>query len=519
MFSDQYEFFIDDFEKKLGLLNNKEDKIKVIRGDLKNFINGMFINLGRCINFREIEIQLGDLQKIDIATIANAAKLFSKDEFFNASFTFGNGKQINFKEVFDSLSKQLDAMQQDEVQLGTTEVLFRLEMFINSSFERMIVILRERAPIRELHAMVLKKLENLAEGDIKILWSRVKEEFREPEYGFEYNKEILGEDFFKVKEIGELRDKIAKYVTDFRPKIISERLKIGKTTSPIFSFGIARMLGIYKSYAKDLTLNEVAFIKIINRILEFWNELLCGEKEDLCMLLGISSEGRIASLKARDLDHDLSGSWADFKNDSIRSYQLILCELRRLLKIINYYITRQTDVEKALFQYKLKYEIFAKENNKTFNDKGAPNELFLQKELCAYLLEKNIYSYGKSFGSYKIDLMIDQPGEVYILETKIYRGIIKLRTLEHRIYRNFIQLDEYLDKELNSPYGILIIYNITNILIKTPKNWLRKRLFILPINISEVTPSKRQQSITIEESEEKGTIRFISDDSDWKPIK
>jgi len=510
MFNSQYEFFIEDFEKKLGLIGNAIDELKLIKYDLSSYISELFVSLGQFVNFRNIEVKVGNLQKLDIDNVSKAMELFKNDEFSDAKFILPNGKEILFKDTFDSLLKSLDIVQENEKRLGLTEILFPIEFIMNRSFQEMIIMLGDKAPIDKLQDMIVNKLAILTEIDIKILWSYVKEEFRDNEFGFEYDEEILEKDFFKVDDVKELRAKIARYITYLRPKLVLKRIKNGKTTSPIFSFGIARILALHESQIEDLTFNELTLVKIVNRILDFWDQVLHEEKDILCAHIGISPDGYIALLKPRDIDHSLEDDWGDFGSDKIKSYRIILFELRRLLKIADCYITRQTDIEKALFQYKLGYEIFAKENNKRFKSNKAPIELTLQKELCKYLLERGIYSYGKSFGTHEIDLMVEQPGKIYVLETKIYKSNFSLENFERHIRRDFIQLSEYLDIESSSAYGILVIYNLTDVLLLMSKQWISKRIWILPINITSLTPSKRKQSIKIEESDKKPFIRFES---------
>ena len=343
MFSEQYEFLIEDFENKLCLIDQNEG-INLIKGDLKTFVRSLFENLGKGINFRDIETRLDDLQKIDLDAISKAAKLFNKEGFFNYSFTFNDGKKIHFKKVFDYLFEALETMRQCEVKLGITEVLLRLEWVANGAFQQMIYILGNKAPMKQLQSMVEKKLKIISDNDIKILWSYVKEEFREKTHGFSYDKEILGPNFFKSYSVVALKKKIAQYLVLFRPKIIVKRFKEGQTTTPILSFGIARILGIHKCYAKDLNLNEFMIIRIINRVIEFWQNILYGKKDELCNPLGISSEGRIVSFETLE-DGINRNSWFErYTTDLIKSYKLVLYELRRLLKITDYYITSQTNI-------------------------------------------------------------------------------------------------------------------------------------------------------------------------------
>ncbi len=342
MFSDQYEFLIEDFENKLCLIDqNKRKNYDLIDGDLKTFVRSLFEKLGKSINFRDIETRLNDLQKIDLDAISKAAELFNKKKFLECSFTFNSGKKSYIKDELDYLLKELKKMKKEEVKLGKTNLLLQLEVYTNSDFEQMICILGDKAPTKQLQVMIDGKLKDLSDDDIKILWSYIKEEFREKRRGFSYDKEILGADFFKSHSIDDLRKKIAQYLTLFRPQIIVKRFKAGQTASPIFSFGIARILGIHKHYVKDLNLNESMIIRTINRVTEFWENILYGKKDELYNLLGISPEGRIISFETID-DKLNSNPWFERNTtDRITCYKLVLCELRRLLKITDYYITRR----------------------------------------------------------------------------------------------------------------------------------------------------------------------------------
>jgi len=510
MFSDQYEFLIEDFENKLHLIyQNQQNDFDLIDGDFKIFIRSLFENLGNGINFRDIETRLKDLQKIDLDAIYNAAKLFDKAEFYKCSYVFNSGKKIYLKDELDDLLKELKKMKKDAEKLGKINLLFQLELYTNSDFEQMICILGDKAPTIKLQAMIDGKLKGLSDNDIKILWSYIKEEFRNKRHGFTFDTKILGTVFFKPCGIDNLRKRITQYLVLFRPKIIVKRLKAGQTSTPIFSFGIARILGIHKSYVKDLNLNELMIIRIINRVIDFWENILNCKKDELCKPLGLSPEGCIVSYETME-DKTNKNTWFESNTTNRNtSYKLVLYELRRLLKITDYYITRQTDIEKALYQYKFKYEIFAKEKASIFQKKNTPNELYLQKELCSYLLERDIYSYGKLFGTSEIDLMVDQPGETYVIETKIFKNIARLDTIERHITSNIIQLSEYLDKETSAAHGILVIYNTTDVLIQSPNTWLQKRFWILPINISGITACQRKKSIRIEESDIKKIITCI----------
>jgi hypothetical protein len=515
MINQKYELYLNDFEKKLDLIKDK-GSLKLIESDFKNFIENLFSSLNQSVNVREIEEKLDDIQATNLSSLKNALKLFDKKDFKERSITFDKS-EIKFLDSYNSLKKLLATIEKNETSLGPAEIILRLEWLGNSAFEQMLYILDSKAPLCKLKEMIQNKLNSIDDNELKIIWAHIKSDFGDQDFNFEYNAEILGKNFFNIKDISDLRSKIADYICELRPKILLARFHKGKSTCPILSFGIATILAIQNSNLNSLTFDELNIAKIINRTAEFWHAAYHIDKNRLFSYLGISPSGRIANLNSRDTEGDMDGNWHDFSEVDISDFRIIICEIRRLLNILDYYVTYQSKIENVLKKYKVKYEIFSKDNYVKFKKKRAPNELYLQKELCAYLHENDIYAYGKSFGRSEIDLIIkNELGEVFVVETKIHKTGKKVGTIEKCIKKDIIQLSEYLDAESTSARGILVIYNLTNAFIERPRIWLQKRFLILPINISEITASERKQSIRIEESDAKNIIKCISLDTKQK---
>ena len=109
-------------------------------------------------------------------------------------------------------------------------------------------------------------------------------------------------------------------------------------------------------------------------------------------------------------------------------------------------------------QYKLGLEVMAPEILVEMRKKG---ELLLQKELCKFLVERNIFAVGTKFGRSETDLFAEHGGEEYTIEAKVFRA--KRLLSQSALKRAVVQLQNYLDQRPSTPRGILVIYNLPTI--------------------------------------------------------
>lgn len=122
-------------------------------------------------------------------------------------------------------------------------------------------------------------------------------------------------------------------------------------------------------------------------------------------------------------------------------------------------------------------------------------ELLLQKELCKFLLEENIFTVGTKFGRSETDLFAEHAGGEYTIEAKVFRrkGSLSRPSLNHAV----VQLQNYLDQRPSTPRGILVIYNLTDDLLTASGAWIQGRYWILPINLQPQSPSLRKRSFAM----------------------
>jgi hypothetical protein len=123
-------------------------------------------------------------------------------------------------------------------------------------------------------------------------------------------------------------------------------------------------------------------------------------------------------------------------------------------------------------------------------------ELLLQKELCKFLVERNIFAVGTKFGRNETDLFAEHGGEEYTIEAKVFP--VKRSLSQSALKRAVVQLQNYLDQRPSTPRGILVIYNLTDALLTASRTWIQGRYWILPINLQALPPSRRKRSFVIE---------------------
>lgn len=79
-------------------------------------------------------------------------------------------------------------------------------------------------------------------------------------------------------------------------------------------------------------------------------------------------------------------------------------------------IIQEGSVERAVRNYKLGLEVMAQDIRAEFVKKS---ELRLQREMCRFLVERDIRAYGTKFGWSEVDLRADDPLGAVVIETKL----------------------------------------------------------------------------------------------------
>jgi hypothetical protein len=178
-------------------------------------------------------------------------------------------------------------------------------------------------------------------------------------------------------------------------------------------------------------------------------------------------------------------------------------QLRKLVRSADLLVTRDVPLTRHLRQYKLGLEILVAQHAGEYSKKP---ETLLQKELCRFLIERNVMAVGTKFGSHETDLVTTDGGAQWVIEAKKITGSPTLSKLEKAAG----QLRTYLDDHLGqAPFGILALYNFTDCWISAPLERIGGRIQILAINLNKKHVSTRKRSVAIEPGKEGRLIRIV----------
>lgn len=230
--------------------------------------------------------------------------------------------------------------------------------------------------------------------------------------------------------------------------------------------------------------------------------------DDFRQATGLSEDSWVCRTYSQSLT---AGEDLSPPTDEVKRMSLLLKVVGRLRAQLNTWFSFETPIERALLQYKLGYEVMLPDSRKRI-PKGT-HELKLQKELCKFLLERNVFTFGTQFGQSEVDLMQQQPGDTLVIEAKIYRRSASSSSLR----ANLAQLQNYMDQQEFTSRGVLVIYNLTNtLLLPRERRWIRGRYWILPINLGTDTPSRRKRSLMFEEGRDGELLQVVKNDASVK---
>lgn len=495
---------------KVDLENS--DIYDIYRGDVADVFAEVVVEIANKVNLSYIEERIINVENVDTKRLKSVLELFKKEEANSYTLVFSDGEKVlNPSEILINIEKDLTEIDQNQKTTGQSNVLFGMEFGLDHDFEDFLYCINDKSQLFiKLSRLVYESISELKDSDLMILWGRIRSEFNEDRISAYLEKydDILPSNFFdEHKSIEELKCKISDYVSKY--KILTRKRMIveGKARFPMGIFGVARMLVFSsKSQVERLTNIDVLISRTFSRLLVCWEKVLFKNKSQICEMLGISENSYLAS------GPNFKDLIAKFQQRKIANEKEFL--LQNLKKFITYsenYAESISNISVLLWRYKLGHEVMVPDLSKQIL-KSKLNELDLQKELCKYLINYGVMSFGTKFGQSEIDLLTKQQGENYIIETKVY----KKNCNERLIKSNIVQLLSYMD-QIYQPRGILLIYNCTSTLIEASKEWINGRIRVIALNISDTTPSKRLKSIMIEQSDStRELIRCVINDGSIK---
>jgi hypothetical protein len=482
-------YFLDrthDLER--GIAEGLQD---VIRDDFASLILELALYVDRHVPVAELEARAAAQAAVDVDTLDRAVRQVRDvpldQDILDRFAQYEGGNPATWGQRLDESMGQL---RERGSAMSDFERAVVLDMLLDKAFLNFLIAAKGADPIEDdLESEVQRKLRLVPDDVLATAWQLVQTEFSESRVvHFPRDAEILPSDFFKPRDTTEMRARIARYLVRYRPELIRRRIRTGEQSFPWEAPSIVRILGLMDSQAaEELSVRDLQLLRSLARVGVLWQRTLQQSVQRYFSAIGVSAKGRIAAgPDAQDLIQKLDSA----KN--VKQLHLLVLEISTLIRLLGAIVTYERPIELPLRQYKLGIELFAPANHGEYDKRG---ELELQKELCRYLIDAGIFSVGTKFGPSEVDLLAETREELFVIECKKFNR----RPSENQLQSAFVQLSSYMDQAPTFRRGVLVIYNLSDTLIQAPRTWLWDRYWVVAINIMEQSPSKRENSIRIDE--------------------
>jgi len=471
----------------------------LLQEDLAGLVVEVLVYVRKAIDLEELNRTLLAREHIDIETHRRVVDIIEALDLDGPHKLFPSRDALNPLSLLQDYRSFLDELAKEATARDSMNLALRLEFGSHSLIDLLLCAAIVRADLSEIVRIVREKLELLDDDQVISFWSLIQSEFNQDRsYTMEVDPDILPPDWLKTGSLADTKQKIADYVVVLKSRLMLSMFRAGKYTIPSEAASLSQILALSATAAATpVSQVELELARGLARLYSYWSRILNKPSNDFARFLGLFDNASF--LDSRNQQEDASSKTLR-DEDSAR---LILFELKKVVRAAYAFASYETPVEKALTQYKLGIEVMTPEIIKVLQKK---KELTLQKELCKFLLERNVFAVGTKFGRSEVDLLAELPTEGYVIETKIYREGRNVG--EGTIKNNLVQLQSYMDQSPVHRRGILVIYNFSSKLITAPKRWIGGRFWFLPINLQRNPPSGRHQSIMIDQGEGEDLVRI-----------
>jgi len=468
---------------------------------LPEFIEELFIQ-GRV---SDLEKRVEETRKFDISTVKKGLEIIIKagpSPIVNKS----SGKVIESAPRLEQVKEQVKLIEEKGKEWGPLEIGLRFELVLDSNFDYLLMACEGKEDVfRQLEGLVLEKLKPLKEHEILLLWARIKGLFEGAAWTSPLKQypDITPPPFWQNASLEKTRKKCAEFIVRLKPKIIRRMMDEGADGYRTGVAGVARILSFNRSLAP---VSNLDFLVVRNaaELVAATERLTSLSPDNLARGIGKNPDNLVFR---GDLYEDAKRVFS-FGPRGPKHLDILLASMKKAIRYVGISSGTPSNIEEQLWRYKLGQEVVSPKYT-TEIVKGRINEIDLQKGLCKFLLERGIRAFGKTFGRSQVDIYTkDSVGEDFVIETKVYKNAPSDGTIR----KNFSQLLSYMNQELQQqPRGILVIFNCSDSLIMTPREWLHGRVFVLAINIGQSPPSGRKKWIEIKEGDGPGQLIIIKD--------
>lgn len=487
---------LDLIEKQLSFKFDSE----IVHDELKLLTLNFIEILRQGINIGNLEKQMLDLKEFDTSALQSAIDSL-KQLAEGKTYSITAQRTFVADSIVSDLQDHLNIIKEKQVQFGSLEIGLRLELDFDLRFNQLLCCLDgDETGLDTVLRLVLSKLSLLDPDTIMQLWGKVQAQFQDSITGQGFNPKasFLPTDFLGAGPIDTIRQRIAAFIVRYRPQLIKDMAKQGSATCPAGVVGLGRILAIKDvTDLRDIHPQEAAILGLLSKLVILWEKAFPYPREEILKALGVPSDGFIASgevlnefEKQVSKGHHEDGTWEKY----------LILHLRKLANLADALVQKTSGIEKALWNYKLGLEVLAPISGNEILAQHK-NEERLQRDLCKFLVERDIQAFGTKFGRSEIDILLQQGGEKFVVETKLYKRPIT----ERQIKKDLVQLLKYLDQGYSR--GALLIFNLSDVVIHAHDKWINGRAWIVGINLGQKSPSKANRYFEIESSNDQEHIR------------
>ena len=399
---------IEDIESVISLV-----PAALLSEDLSGLVTEVLIYVRQLIDVERLNRTLLAKENIDISTLNEVANIIEDLNLEDPSYEFP-GRELNPSSLLRDYKSFVAKLSEEAPKLDTLDLAIRLEFGSSSLTDLLICAVFKKADLSKIVNIVKTKLELLTDDQIMDIWSRIQKEFSpDRTFSMKADLDVLPPDWLKTGNIKDTSNKIAEYTVILKVRLMLTMFEIEEFTVPSESPTLAQILSLSASAAATpISQIELELSRGLARLYIYWSRILTKPSREFLNVLSLPRQGSFVDKR----EHQGSVFGEAFTGSD--SERLILFELKKVIRASYSFARHETPVEKALMQYKLGREVMAPEIIEEFKNK---KELLLQKELCKFLLERNIFSFGTKFVRSETDLLAELPTEGFIIETKIYK--------------------------------------------------------------------------------------------------
>lgn len=465
-----------------------------IQDDTDDLIEELFIHASRNIDFARLSNRLKERQTLDLSTLREAVVFFrglswGEPIVLTPELTVDPLQQVN------TVGADIDRIESLLTADPAASAGLSLDLKVGGALLRLsMCALTAGYSLDPLIRLTKQKIDLLDPDQVVLLWSLLQREFDpERDVRMQAVPSILSDDFLSFEDDARAREKLARYIVDLKPRLMLALYGRNGSGFPIDLPSLPSVLTWKSASTADSpSMQEIRLAKAIRRIVGMSSKLFDRTPEEMAAVLHLDASSPVIK------EPDTSA-----KSDKA-SVAAVCYELRKAAQLLSELSVAEADFPICIRRYKLGIEVMSPHLNKEFARKS---EVFLQRELARFALERGFFVVGTRFGHGETDLVSWEKEALYIVETKLFRGPTRIRV--RAITDAFAQLRAYMDTHPTTPRGLLVLYNMSPSHISAPEHWLRQRFLIVPINMQASSPSHRQHTLEVTEGDDEQTINVL----------